>query len=399
MKLLDTNTKNSVLQSMMGILDKKRGQIIAANQKDRDNFQRDDQALYDRLVVDDAKIDQMIQAIKEVKAQEDPVGKEISKVELDNGLKIVNKTDPFGTIMIIYESRPDVTIEAAVLAFKANNKILLKGGREAYHSNVILEKCWHEALEKNELSKDWITLMHINREETQEFLRNPSEKLDLIVPRGGERLIDFVKQHAKCAVLISGRGNNFLYVAEDADWNQTLNVIVNAKTDKISGCNALDKVLLNPKMPDYENRLKELRDVLQKVNVEIVVDEKTKEILSEEKPMKSNEVWDEEFLALKIVLGSIENLDEAIEKINAHSGKHSSVIMTTDTEKAKKFMEQIDSAAVYHNASTRFTDGGQMGVGAELAISTDKLHHRGPLGLKQLVTNKYYVFGSGQVRV
>ncbi|HET8810464.1 MAG TPA: glutamate-5-semialdehyde dehydrogenase [Flavobacteriaceae bacterium] len=398
MKLLDTNTKNSVLQSMMEILDKKREQIIAANKKDRDDFQRDDQALYDRLVVDDAKIDQMIQAIKEVKAQEDPVGKEISKIVLDNGLKIINKTDPFGTIMIIYESRPDVTIEAAVLAFKANNKILLKGGREAYHSNVILEKCWHEALEENGLSKDWISLMHINREETQEFLRNPSEKLDLIVPRGGERLIDFVKQHAKCAVLISGRGNNFLYVAEDADWNQTLNVIVNAKTDKISGCNALDKVLLNPNMPDYENRLKELRDVLQKVNVEIVVDEKTKEILSEEKTMKSNEVWDEEFLALKIVLGSIENLDEAIEKINAHSGKHSSVIMTTDTEKAKKFMEQIDSAAVYHNASTRFTDGGQMGVGAELAISTDKLHHRGPLGLKQLVTNKYYVFGEGHVR-
>ncbi len=398
MKLLDTSTKNNVLQSMMHILDKKRAQIIEANQKDRTDFKRDDQALYDRLVVDNAKIDGMIQAIKEVKAQQDPVGKEISKIVLDNGLKIVNKTDPFGTIMIIYESRPDVTIEAAVVAFKANNKILLKGGREAYHSNVILEKCWHEALEENGLSKDWITLMHINREETQEFLRNPSEKLDLIVPRGGERLINFVKKHAKCAVLISGRGNNFLYVAEDADWNQTLKVIINSKTDKISGCNALDKVLLNPNMPDYENRLKNLRDVLQEENVEVLVDEKTKKILSETKTMESDDVWSEEFLALKIVLGEVENLDEAIEKINTYSGKHSSVIMTTDTAKAKKFMEQIDSAAVYHNASTRFTDGGQMGVGAELAISTDKLHHRGPLGLKQLVTNKYYVFGEGQIR-
>lgn len=398
MKLLDTTTKNNVLQSMMNIMDKKREQIIAANQQDRDDFKRDDQALYDRLVVDDAKVDQMIQAIKEVKAQEDPVGKEISETVLDSGLKIVNKTDPFGTIMIIYESRPDVTIEAAVVAFKANNKILLKGGREAYNSNVILEKCWHEALEENNLSKDWITLMHSNREETQEFLKNPTEKLDLIVPRGGERLIAFVKQHATCPVLISGRGNNFLYVAEDADWHQTIKVIVNAKTDKISGCNALDKVLLNPKMPEYEARVKELREVLQKVNVEIVGDDKIKKNLPEVNSMESEEVWNEEFLALKIALGEVENLEEAIDKINTYSGKHSSVIMTTDTKKAKKFMEQIDSAAVYHNASTRFTDGGQMGVGAELAISTDKLHHRGPLGLKQLVTNKYYVFGDGHIR-
>lgn len=398
MKLLNTTTKNNVLQSMMNIMDQKRKQIISANQRDRDDFKRDDQALYDRLVVDDAKVDQMIQAIKEVKAQEDPVGKEISKIVLDSGLKIVNKTDPFGTIMIIYESRPDVTIEAAVVAFKANNKILLKGGREAYHSNVILEKCWHEALEENNLSKDWITLMHGSREETQEFLKNPTEKLDLIVPRGGERLIAFVKQHATCPVLISGRGNNFLYVAEDADWPQTLKVIVNAKTDKISGCNALDKVLLNPTMPEYATRLKELREVLQKVNVEIVGDDNIKKSLPDVGSMESEAVWNEEFLALKIALGEVESLEEAIEKINTYSGKHSSVIMTTDTEKAQEFMEQIDSAAVYHNASTRFTDGGQMGVGAELAISTDKLHHRGPLGLKQLVTNKYYVFGEGHIR-
>lgn len=398
MKLLDTKTKNNVLQSMMDILDKKRDQIIEANEKDRTNFQRDDQALYDRLIVDNTKIDQMIQAIREVKAQEDPVGKQISEIILDTGLKIVNKTDPFGTIMIIYESRPDVTIEAAVVAFKANNKILLKGGREAYHSNVALEKCWHEALEENELSTEWIRLMHINREETQKFLENPTEKLDLIVPRGGERLIEFVKRNATCPVLISGRGNNFLYVAEDADWKQTIAVIINAKTDKISGCNALDKVLLNPNMPDYENRLNELRDALQQLNVEIVVDESIKKILPQVKAMESEKVWDEEFLALKIAFGTIDNLDAAIEKVNAHSGRHSSVIMTADKEKAQKFMEQVDSAAVYHNASTRFTDGGQMGVGAELAISTDKLHHRGPLGLEQLVTNKYYVYGEGHIR-
>ena len=399
MKLLDTQTKNNVLNSMMKIIDDKRQEIISANKKDLDAFDRDDQALYDRLVVDDKKVDGMIQAIREVKEQDDPVGNTISKTTLDSGLEIVNKTDPFGTILIIYESRPDVTIEAAVLAFKANNKILLKGGKEAVNSNIMLENCWHEALEENGLSKDWIKLMHINRTETQEFLRNPSEKLDLIVPRGGERLIDFVKTHATCAVLISGRGNNFLYVSEHADWDKAVKVIVNAKTDKISGCNALDKVLINSNLPAFEAKIIELANTLKSHNVEILTDGKVSNILTDNAKIENEDTWYEEFLALKIVLASVENFDEAVDKINTYSGKHSSVILTEDKDEASRFMEQIDSAAVYHNASSRFTDGGQMGVGAELAISTDKLHHRGPLGLKQLVTNKYYVFGDGHVRV
>jgi len=211
MILLNTDIKNKVLQSMMQILDSKRNEIIAANQKDLDLFDKADRAMYDRLIVDDKKVDGMIAAIQEVLQQQDPVGKIKSEQALENGLKIENKTAPFGTIMIIYESRPDVTIEAAVLAFKANNKILLKGGKEAVNSNIVLEKCWHLALEENGLDTQWIQLLHMNREETQEFLRNPTEKLDLIVPRGGERLIAFVKEHAKCAVLVSGRGNNFLF--------------------------------------------------------------------------------------------------------------------------------------------------------------------------------------------
>lgn len=398
MKLLSSDIKNKVLQSMIDIIDRERDNIIKANQKDLDAFNREDQALYDRLVVNEAKVNGMIQAIKEVKVQDDPVGKEISSVILDSGLKITNKTAPFGTILIIYESRPDVTIEAAVLAFKANNKILLKGGKEAINSNLILEKCWHEALEKNGLSKEWIRLLHLQREETQEFLRNPTEPLDLIVPRGGERLIKFVKDHASCAVLVSGRGNNFLYVSENADWEKTVKVLVNAKTHKISGCNALDKVLINKNIPNYEAKLKELQQVLQSVNVNILVDGNIGKTLTDETQIPDEDTWYEEFLALKIVLAEVNSLDEAIEKINKYSGGHSAAILTEDKNEAMLFMEQVDSAAVYHNASTRFTDGGQMGVGAELAISTDKLHHRGPLGLKQLVTNKYYVFGDGHVR-
>ena len=399
MKLLNTDIKNKVLQSMMNIIENERPTILKANQKDLDAFGNGDQALYDRLVVDDSKIDDMITAIKQVKSQEDPVGQSISDLTLDSGLRITNKTAPFGTIMIIYESRPDVTIEAAVLAFKANNKILLKGGKEALNSNLILEKCWHDALEENGLSKDWIKLLHLQREETQEFLRNPTEKIDLIVPRGGERLIKFVKDHATCAVLISGRGNNFLYVAADADWEKTVKVIVNAKTDKISGCNALDKVLIDKNIPDYESKLKDLQNIFKNLNVELIVDAKVGSILTDEAQIENEETWYEEFLAMKLLIAETEDEDSAIDRINKYSGGHSSSILTENKKLAKKFMEQVDSAAVYHNASTRFTDGGQMGVGAELAISTDKLHHRGPLGLKQLVTNKYYVFGDGHVRV
>lgn len=399
MKLLKTDIKNKVLKSMSAILDRERNTIISANKKDLDAFQREDQALYDRLIVNNKKVDEMIAAVEAVRQQKDPVGQEISNRTLKNGLNIVNTTSPFGTILIIYESRPDVTIEAAVLAFKANNKILLKGGKEALNSNLILEKCWHEALEENGLSKDWIRLLHLQREETQAFLKNPTEPIDLIVPRGGERLINFVKTHATCAVLISGRGNNFLYVSEHADWGKAVNVIINAKTDKISGCNALDKVLINKNLPEYETKVKMLQEKLKQHKVEILVDTKVSAILPHEDIVTDSAVWYEEFLALKLLIGEVASVDEAISLINKFSGKHSAAIITENTKEALLFMHNVDSAAVYHNASTRFTDGGQMGVGAELAISTDKLHHRGPLGLKQLVTNKYYVYGDGQVRI
>ena len=398
MILLNSDKKNNVLKSMMRILDEKRAEIITENKKDLEAFGEGDQAMYDRLVCDDKKVDGMITSVKEVMEQEDPVGQTIEHRRLDTGLDITNKTAPFGNIMIIYESRPDVTIEAAVLAFKANNKIYLKGGKEAINSNKILVECWHEALKENDLSSDWIELLHLSRPETQEFLKNPPVQLDLIVPRGGERLIGFVKEHATGAVLVSGRGNNFLYVSKNADFETAKKVMLNAKIDKISGCNALDKVLVDVNLPDYEAKLKELQEMFKENEVNILVDDDVKKVLSNEESIPSESTWYEEFLAMKIVIGSIDGLDAAIEKINKYSGGHSASIITTDKEEAIKFMEQVDSAAVYHNASTRFTDGGQMGVGAELAISTDKLHHRGPLGLKQLTTNKYYVLGDGHIR-
>lgn len=398
MKLVSTSRKNNVLQSMIRILDDNRDAILEANKKDLDLFQKEDQAMYDRLIVTDGKIDGMIASIKEVLSQKDPVGQTISTKSLENGLEINNRTAPFGTIMIIYESRPDVTIEAAVLAFKANNKILLKGGKEALYSNTVLTELWHQALEENGLSKEYIQQLILNREETRAFLKNPSEKLDLIVPRGGERLINFVKEHATCAVLVSGRGNNFLYVDQDADWEKSVKVILNAKTDKISACNALDKILLNVNIENYSEKMIDLYNLLKLKGVETLVDSATNHLIVDADPIKDPSIWKEEFLSMKCCLGTVDSLDEAIEKININSGGHSATIMTSNKQAALQFMEEVDCAAVYQNASTRFTDGGQMGVGAELAISTDKLHHRGPLGLEQLVTNKYYVFGDGQIR-
>ncbi|QXP66691.1 glutamate-5-semialdehyde dehydrogenase [Polaribacter sp. AHE13PA] len=398
MKLLETTIKNNVLTSMTKILDENREALLKANKRDLDAFNKEDQAMFDRLILNDQKIDGMIKAINEVKAQEDPVNQIISDITLENGLKVTNKTAPFGTIMIIYESRPDVTVEAAVLAFKSNNRILLKGGKEALYSNKILVDFWHKALTENNLSEDYIKFLQMDRTETQEFLRNPTEQLDLIVPRGGERLISFVKEHATCAVLISGRGNNFIYIDESADWNKTLAVIINAKTAKISACNALDKILINKNIEGYESKLKDLQTVLKEKKVTILVDESIQKTLTDEKVIPEDSVWKEEFLALKCCIGAVDNLDEATKMINKYSGGHSAAIMTTNDENADNFMQQVDCAAVYKNSSTRFTDGGQLGVGAELAISTDKLHHRGPLGLKKLVTNKYYIIGDGNVR-
>ncbi len=396
---LSSDQKDAVLASVILQLSRRRDEIKTANQRDLDAFgDKSDRAMYDRLVCDDHKIDGMIRAVEEVAAQPDPVGQIISEVLRPNGLRIVNRTAPFGTVMIIYESRPDVTVEAAVVAFKAGSKILLKGGKEAVHSNRVLVDCWAAALRQNDLPIDYVRLLELDRSATQAFLRKPPEKVDLIVPRGGEGLIRFVKEHATCAVLVSGRGNNFLYVHESADWEQSLAVILNAKTSKISACNALDKVLLDTALPNFSYKVLELFETLKRAGVEVIVDKRVSRGSRDYLIQVEDDLWEEEFLAMKLVVGAVDDVGEAAVLINRYSGGHSATIMCEDSIAAASFMEAVDCAAVYHNASTRFTDGGEMGVGAELAISTDKLHHRGPLGLAQLVTNKYWVFGSGQVR-
>ncbi len=395
--VLTLKQRNDVFRSMIRLISTEREAILKANEKDIKTFAGDDKALYDRLIVNDDKIDGMIASLQQLLDQEDPIGKEIFRYTHNNGLEIVNKTAAFGTVMIIYESRPDVTVEAAGIAFKSGNKILLKGGKEAIHSNLAIVKLWHEALKENNLDELWVEYLDYDRKRTQEFLKDPSQKIDLIIPRGGEKLIAFVKENAVCPVIVSGRGNNFIYVHPDADKEMAIEIIINSKTDKISACNAVDKVLINSSIEGFDDFMGKLIGRLKEFNVEIFGDEIVSEF-NGVKPFSGEKIWYEEFLDYKIVIAMVSTVDVAITRINQYSGGHSASIITKDKQIAAHFMESVDSAAVYHNASTRFTDGFQFGLGGELAISTDKLHHRGPMGLQHLVTNKWYIKGDGQIR-
>ena len=395
--LLSIEKRNAVLSRMAELLEQERANLKAINQQDMSNYSGDDLAMEKRLLVDDAKIDGMILSMQQLASQEDPVGQVRFNFTHDNGMKVTNKTAAFGTIMIIYESRPDVTVEAGGIAFKSGNKILLKGGKESLLSNLKIVSLWHQALEENEVSTDWVEYLNYDRVQTQAFLEKPTQRVDLIVPRGGEQLIAFTKKHATCPVIVSGRGNNFVYVNQEADLKKALDIIINGKTTNIGVCNALDKVLIDTKLPNWEVFAKKLVDELKKYKVEILGD--TAFANATQVPtIESDEIWYEEFLNYKIVIGIVNSNEEAIAKINKYCGGHSASIITTNDAKAREFMEQVDCAAVYQNASTRFTDGGQFGLGGELAISTDKLHQRGPIGLQHLVTNKWYVYGEGQIR-
>ena len=381
---------------MAELLEEHRDQIIAINKTDCDAYKGDDISMFDRLKVTNTKVDEMIAAAKHLASQDDPIGVERFSFQHENGMQVYNKTASFGTVFIIYESRPDVTVEAAGIAFKSGNKILLKGGKESLNSNLKIVELWHKALKQHNAATDWVEYLEFNRTETQAFLEKPTQKVDLIVPRGGERLIAFVKQHATCPIIISGRGNNFVYVEKEADLDIAINVILNGKS-KISACNAVDKVLVDKNLANKKDFINLLISKLKEANITILGDE----IIAENhnlNQIESDAVWYEEFLDYKIVIGEIANNEAAITKINTFSGGHSAAIITKNEAKAKLFMENIDCAAVYHNASTRFTDGGQLGLGGELAISTDKLHQRGPIGLQHLVTNKWYIHGNGQIR-
>ncbi|WP_418263115.1 glutamate-5-semialdehyde dehydrogenase [Flavobacterium faecale] len=395
--LLSIEKRNAVLTTMATLLEQEREALKAINQQDLANYNGEDLAMEKRLLVDDAKVDGMILSVQQLASQQDPVGQIRYEFTHDNGMRISNKTAAFGTIMIIYESRPDVTVEAGGIAFKSGNKILLKGGKESLLSNQKIVSLWHQALESNGVSTEWVEYLNYDRAQTQAFLEKPTQRIDLIVPRGGEKLIEFTKKHATCPVIVSGRGNNFVYVNAEADIEKALAIIINGKTSNISVCNALDKVLIDTNLPNWEVFAKQVITELQLAHVTVLGDAEVAKATGI-KEIENELIWYEEFLDYKIVIGTVASNQEAIAKINKYCGGHSASIITKNDELAQEFMENVDASSVYHNASTRFTDGGQFGLGGELAISTDKLHQRGPIGLQHLVTNKWYIYGDGQIR-
>lgn len=386
-----------VLQSLARLLGEERSQIIGANRVDVAACPPDDIVIYDRLKVDDAKIDRMIASVESVIALPSVKGTIISSHTRPDGLRIENRRVPFGTILIIFEARPDVCIEAAIIALKAGNRILLKGGKEARNTNMVLADLWQKALQENGAAAEFVRYLDISRDETQKLIAGETEKFDLVIPRGGEALIDLAVRNSKAPVLVSGRGNNFLYIDEEADFGMASNIAIDGKS-RLSVCNALDKILVHRNLPDLEGRIRKLAGDLRDIGVEVFGDEAACAADAAIRPVDDEAVWYEEFLSAKIVIGAAEDIDDAIGRINKYSGGHSAAIVTANAGAAEKFLSRVDCAAVYHNASTRFTDGGEFGLGAEIAISTQKLHFRGPLGTEHLLTNKWFVYGDGHVR-
>ena len=382
---------------MARLLAENKSAIVAVNRLDVAACPPDDAVILDRLKVDERKVDSMVDSVQNVIGAPDPVGKVISSHTREDGLRIENRQVPFGTILIIYEARPDVSVEAAIIALKAGNRILLKGGKEARNTNLFLADLWRQALGENEADLTFVRCLDISREETQALISGETEKFDLVIPRGGETLIDFVVKNSKAPVIVSGRGNNFLYIDREADFEMALRIVVDGK-QRLSVCNALDKILIHKDLPDLESRIRKVAGDFHDIGVEVFGDKAVCAADASVGPIDDETVWYEEFLAAKIVIGLVNNSVEAIEKINRYSGGHSASIITANAETAGKFLEEVDCAAVYHNASVRFTDGGEFGLGAEIAISTQKLHFRGPLGAEHLLTNKWFVFGDGQVR-
>jgi glutamate-5-semialdehyde dehydrogenase len=395
--MLTAEIKNSVLHAAARLLDVHREDILRANALDIAAAASLDATLRDRLLVSGRKIDGMIAALRLVAAAEDPENRLLSSYTHPNGMSVENRSVAFGNVLIIYESRPDVTVEAAASAFKAGNRIYLKGGKEARNTNLVLVDLWHRALADNGLETGWVTYLDLDRESTQNLLRANTLRLDLIIPRGGEALIHFVKTHTEIPVLVSGRGNNFVYIAADADISMAIALVLNGKS-RLSVCNATDKVLFDRAIPGLETVVNRMVTEARNAGLHPLADETVHAIVPATEPVTGIAVWDEEFLSEKILFAVTPGPGSAIETINRHSGGHSAAIVTADAATAAHFMNAVDCAAVYHNASTRFTDGGEFGLAAEMAISTQKLHFRGPVGLGQLVTNKWFVKGNGQTR-
>ncbi|MGI5970869.1 MAG: glutamate-5-semialdehyde dehydrogenase [Oscillospiraceae bacterium] len=395
---LRSKEKNEALLDMGQMLDEMRSEILRANALDMESASKNgmNQVMQDRLRLTDARIDGMIQGIREVAALEDPVGSFVSTVRRPNGLIIGRQRVPLGVIGIIYESRPNVTVDAAALCLKAGNAVILRGGSEAINSNIALGRAMRSALSRCGL-EDAVQVIEDTSHETAVELMKLTSCLDVLIPRGSAKLINSVVENATVPVIETGVGNCHVYVDSSADLDMAANIVFNAKCSRPSVCNAQESLLVarsvaNEFLPLVKSRLDEKK-------VEIRGCPETCAILGNFAVPAADEDFYTEYLDYILSVKIVSDVDEAIAWINEHGTRHSEAIVTSDYFASQKFLREVDAAAVYVNASTRFTDGGEFGLGAEIGISTQKMHARGPMGVNELTTTKYIVYGEGQIRV
>jgi len=392
-----TEQKNKALLNMADAIEKNSTEILQANQKDVEAARAKGvkPALIDRLILDKKRLANMARTLREVAELPDPVNEIVKTWTRPNGLIIGQLRVPLGVIGIIYESRPDVTSEASGICIKSGNAIILRGGSDAINSNMTIGNALRTALEETGLTKDIIQVVPVTERSYAEKLMKMREYIDVLIPRGGVNLIKTVVEKATVPVIETGTGNCHIYVEEDADLDRAVDIIINAKCQRPGTCNAEEKLLVHKNVA--KQFLPTMVDALIKKGVEVRGCKKTVELAPKVKPA-TEEDWGTEYLDLIIGIKVVENLDEAIDHINKYGTKHSESILTADFNKALKFIREIDAAAVYWNASTRFTDGNQFGLGAEIGISTQKLHARGPMSIQQLTTTKFFILGRGHIR-
>ena len=400
MRVLDTNTKNEVLQKAAENLKKDKEKILSANAVDMENGRKKGMSdgLLDRLLLTEARIAQMAEGLCQVAALEDPIGEVLSMKKRPNGLLIGQKRVPLGVVGIIYEARPNVTADAVALCFKTGNVVILKGGSDALHSNQAIVESIQHTLGELSLPETAIQLICDTSHETAEKFMRMNGYVDVLIPRGGAGLIRTVVKNATVPVIETGTGNCHIFVDESADFDMAVNIIYNAKTQRIGVCNACESIVIHEKIVDAFMPV--LAERLKEKHVEIRGDERVMQALAGQEDVKkaTEEDWGTEYLDYIISAKTVAGVDEAIAHINKYNTGHSEAIITENYTNAEKFLNEVDAAAVYVNASTRFTDGFEFGFGAEIGISTQKLHARGPMGLLALTSTKYIIYGNGQVR-
>lgn len=392
-----TTEKNNALLKMAEVLLKSSKEILEANKKDLENAieKGTPKAMLDRLSLDESRINGMADGLKDVVSLPDPIGEVTGMWKRPNGLQIGKQRVPLGVIGIIYEARPNVTCDAAGLCLKSGNVVILRGGKEAINSNVAIVKALREGVKEAGLPEDVIQLVENTDREVATEMMKLNQYIDVLIPRGGVGLIQSVVQNATVPVIETGTGNCHVYVDCDADLEMAKNIVINAKTSRPSVCNAEEKLLVNEKIA--KEFLPIIYKALKEKDVEVRGDKKVLEVLNEATEIQDDE-WGKEYLDYIIGVKIVKDVDEAINHINKYGTGHSEAIITNNYENSQKFLQRVDAAAVYVNASTRFTDGSEFGFGAEIGISTQKLHARGPMGLNELTTNKYIIYGNGQVR-